>query len=390
MSLHLVSIIKLDLQYKQAIFYVLDYWGKMQKSNVSMTFAITSTLKQGIFMSNRFYIASKTATAEGGIYTYEKEPNTVAKQIAFTQLKNCNYVNFSPDQNYLYATCFIDQNAGVASYEIMTDGSLRLISQMKTGGMGACYVCTNPTGNFLYCANYVSGDFTEFKLENGKIIEKTQLVKHTGSGPNVKRQTSPHAHFADMTPDGKFLIVIDLGIDKVFTYPVDPVNGVDAEKPNILNVPAGAGPRHIIFPKSGAIAFLINELNNTVSSLSYDDGNFTIIETASTLLDNACGTIDSAALRFSEDEHYLFASNRGGNHDNIAIFKLNGMGRMTRKNIIASAGIHPRDINFLPGYDCFAATNTFSDQIVLFDFANETLTPNGMTIDIPAPLLIKW
>lgn len=341
-------------------------------------------------MLNRFYIASKTTTAEGGIYTYEKAPGAVAKQIAFTQLTNCNYVNFSPERNYLYATCSIDQQAGVASYKIMTDGSLHFISQMKTGGLGACYVCTNPTGNFLYCANYASGDFTEFKLDNGKIIEQTQLVKHAGSGLNIKRQTSPHVHFTAVTPDGKFLIVIDLGIDKVFTYPVDPVNGVDAENPNILNTPAGAGPRHILFTQSGTIAFLINELNNTVSSLAYDDGKFTIIETASTLLDNACGTIDSAALRLSKAEHYLFASNRGGNHDNIAIFKLNSQGHMTRKNIIDAAGRHPRDINFLPGYDCFAATNTFSDQIVLFDFVNETLTPNGMTIDIPAPLLIKW
>lgn len=341
-------------------------------------------------MAPMFYVAAMSPdNPAGGIYRYEMRESAPPKQVGFTPMASVNYLAFSPDRKYLYATCTIDGKAGVASFAVGPDGALTYLSSMISGGKAACYVITDPTGKFLYCANYTSGDFTEFRLENGKIAERTQLVRHSGKGPNASRQEGPHTHFTSMTPDGKYLIAIDLGIDSVFTYPVDPEKGLDAEHPNVLKVEPGDGPRHLVFDKSGKIAYLANELGNSVTALSYRDGKFEILGKATTLPRHWEGNTKVAAIRLSPDERYLFASNRG--FDSIAVYELDGKGGMKPTDMVLAGGSSPRDINFLPGGKWFGAANEFSDVVVFYDYdGNGKLTPNGFQLKLVRPLHIFW
>ncbi|MDR0933302.1 MAG: lactonase family protein [Victivallales bacterium] len=340
-------------------------------------------------MTPQFYIAAMSDTPEGGIYRYEMRENAAPKQVGFTPMANVNYLAFSPDRKFLYSTCTVDGQDGVAAFAIGEDGELTFIGSMASGGKSACYVVTDPSGQFLYCANYRTGNLTEFRLEEGKIAMATQTVYHKGKGPHEVRQEGPHTHFSDLTPDGKFMVVIDLGIDSVFTYPIDPETGIDAKNPNVLKVSPGDGPRHLIFDDTGKIAYLANELGNSVISLAYNDGVFTVIEKVSTLPRYWEGATKVAAIRLSEDDRFLFVSNRG--FDSIAVYELDGKGGMKLFDMVLSGGSSPRDINFLPGGKWFGAANEFSDKVVFFDYDGKgKLTPNGFELKLPRPLNIHW
>ncbi|MBS1369978.1 MAG: lactonase family protein [Lentisphaeria bacterium] len=340
-------------------------------------------------MTPQFYVAAMSDKPDGGIYRYEMRENAAPKQAGFTPMPNVNYLAFSPDRKFMYSTCTVDGLAGVASFAVGPDGGLTFISSMASGGKSACYVITDPSGRFLYCANYSTGDFTEFRLEGGRIVAQTKLIRHEGRGPNAARQEGPHTHFTNMTPDGKFLIVIDLGVDAVFTYRIDPEKGLDASNPKVLKVAPGDGPRHLVFDKSGRIAYLANELGNSVTSLAYSDGNFTVIDKVTTLPRYWEGATKVSAIRLSEDERYLFASNRG--FDSIAVYELDGRGGMKPSDMVLSGGSSPRDINFLPGGRWFGAANEFSDIVVFFDYDGKgKLTPNGFELKLPRPLHICW
>ncbi len=336
-----------------------------------------------------FYVAACSEKPEGGIYCYKMNGAKAPVQIGFSAMPTANYIAFSPDRKFLYSTCTVGDDGGVASFAIRPDGTLELINTCAAAGLSTCYVITDPSGGFLYAANYSSGNFAEFKLDNGRIVERTQVVQHSGKGPNEARQDGPHTHFCGLTPDGKYLCVIDLGIDAVMVYPIDPVKGLNAAG-LIRNpvTPAGSGPRHLIFDKSGQIAYLLNELGNTVISYRYSEGRFTAIETKTMLPALVNVDTKAAAIRLSEDEKYLFATNRG--FDSIAVYRLDGAGGMEMTDLVLTGGSSPRDINFLPGYKMFAAANEFSDQLIFFDYADGKLTPNGLIYKLPRPLCIMW
>lgn len=336
-----------------------------------------------------FYVAACSENEGGGIYCYRMGGEGAPEQTAFAPLPRANYIAFSPDRKHLFSTCSIGGDGGVASFSIRDDGSLTPVNSMPAAGLSTCYVITDPAGGYLYAANYRSGNFAEFKLDGGRIVERTRVIRHEGQGPVADRQEGPHPHFCGLTPDGRYLCVIDLGIDAVMVYPLDPEKGVCAE--GVIRhpvVPAGSGPRHLVFDRSGRIAYLLNELGNTVMSYQYGDGRFTHLATRTTLPPLTNVETKAAAIRLSEDEKYLFATNRG--FDSIAVYRLDGRGGMEPHDLVLTGGSSPRDINFLPGGKMLAAANEFSDQLVFFDYDSGSgrLTPNGIIYKLPRPLCV--
>ena len=184
-------------------------------------------------------------------------------------------------------------------------------------------------------------------------------------------------------------MVIDLGVDALYAYRLDPGRGIDAANPKVSKMTPGDGPRHLVFDRSGRIAYLANELGNSVTSLTYDDGVFTVIGKVTTLPRFQEGATKVAAIRLSQDERFLFVSNRG--YDSIAVYELDGKGGMKPFDLVLSGGSSPRDINFLPGCRWFGAANEFSDTVFFFDCDGRgRLTPNGCVLRLPRPLHIFW
>ena len=344
-------------------------------------------------MNHIFYIVACAAAIEGGgIFRYQLNEKGAPELLGSNPIDNANWISFSPDRKYLDSTCTVGDSSGVAAYKVNADLSLTELNRMSAEGKAGCYVITDPSGKFLFCANYLSGSVSVFALNaDGSIRERLRNIQHTGKGPKQPRQDGPHTHFTNITPDGKYLIVIDLGIDAVKLYPFDPVKGIDEDKVVTFHVePAGSGPRHLIFDRSGKIAYLLDELGNTIHSLSYQDGKFRTLQIASTLPKDFEGVTKASAVRLSEDERFLFASNRG--YDSIAVFELDGKGGMKMHDLLLCGGSSPRDINFLPGLRKFASANEFSDTVFFFDYnaATGKLTPDGHVLTHKRPLAIYW
>lgn len=345
-------------------------------------------------MNSSFYIVARASIDEGGgIVRYQLNDDGVADRLGVHPINGSSWASLSTDGKHLYASCVMDDDSAVTAYAVKPDRSLVELNRMNAEGKSGCHVTTDPSGKFLFCANYGTGDVAVFSLnDDGSLKERLRNVPHAGNvGPNVKRQDGPHPHFVSPTPDGQFLVATDLGLDTLTLYPFDSKKGIDENAARIFKVdPPGSGPRHLIFNQSGTIAYLLDELGNTVHSLAYANGEFKTLHVVSTLPEGFAGETKAAAIRLSHDERFLFASNRG--HDSIAVFALDGLGGMSLNDVVSCGGESPRDVNFLPGIRKFAAANEFSDTVVLFDYDPKTggLAPDGQVLRHKRPLAICW
>ena len=340
-----------------------------------------------------FYIAAMSETPQGGIYRWKLDETGHPVQLGFTPLAGANYMAFSPDGQTLYSTGNRQQQGSAAAFRIHDDWSLEFLNQLPSEGVSTCYIIPSPDGKFLYCANYMNSRLTEFSLNpDGSLKKRERVITYQGHGPHP-RQTVPHPHFANFTPDGRFLAVIDLGLDAVTLYEFDPERGlVNVEAPYVFHVtPGGSGPRHLVFNRRGDLAYLCNEVGNTTAVLRYRDGRFEQLQLVTTLPEGCGAQTKAAAIRLSPDERFLYVSNRG--YDSVAIYRVApDTGLLSLREIIPSEGVSPRDIAFLPGGEFFAAANEFSDLVALFRFDPTTgsLRKTGETITLPRPLAIYW
>ena len=192
----------------------------------------------------------------------------VMSVLAERPVSNALYQALSSDGKYLYSCT----GEGLASFR--AEG-LEPVDSISLGSC-VCHVAVMPDGKRVAFADYLGGFAGSVEVADGRF---GQLVKHqhSGCGPNLPRQDKAHCHQAIPTPDGKGYCVIDLGLDQIVEYPSGRV---------FRTSPAGAGPRHLLFHPNGHLAFLVYELGNLVSSLSWSPVNgFKIIDTYSTLID---------------------------------------------------------------------------------------------------------
>ena len=140
-------------------------------------------------MKDYFYLVGKSSCERGGIYQYRENQGSL-EELSFAPLSGCNWLSPSPDGKYMYATCGNgEETPGCAAFRISDDGSLIFLNKMSSEGKAPCYTVVSSDGKFLYCANYLTGRITEFRLaDHGSIAERMQVITHTGKGPNQPRQ----------------------------------------------------------------------------------------------------------------------------------------------------------------------------------------------------------
>ncbi len=315
-----------------------------------------------------FYTAARSQEGDGGIYGFDSD----SKRIYFEPLKGVTYLAYSPDRAILYAVFREGTCNKVIAYHRAKDGSLSPVNRAETHGGSSCHITTDPAGQFLYCANYLTGDFNEFRLENGVFGKQQRLISYPGvPGPNRSRQEHAHAHCTVFTPDGKFLCVVDLGLDEVLLYPFTPGAGIAAEPSfRYRSANPGAGPRHILFSPDGRTAWLANEVDNTVSILRCTPGRLEHLFTLSTLPEDFTGSNTVAAIRLSPNGKHLCVSNRG--HNSFACYAVSPDGLLKLHSIVSVNGAGPRDINFLPGGKALASCNEGTNNVTFFRYNPET------------------
>ncbi len=309
------------------------------------------------------------------------------------EAKNPSFLAVHPGGKFLYAA--LEEGGGaVGAYAIEKDGNLRALNTESSKGAGNCHVTVDPSGKFVFAANYGSGSVAALPIRgDGSLGPATGSVQHTGSGPDAGRQKGPHAH--SIYPNGPFVYACDLGTDDVFIHRLDPASGtLTPNDPPSGKVPPGSGPRHFAFHPKGGFAYTCNEMTCTATAFAHDaaKGTLTPIQTLSTLpADYTLTKKDSTAEIFCHPTgKFLYVSNRG--HDTIAVFAIAADGKITlTQNAPASVKI-PRGFAISPDGGWLVAAGQNSDSLAShkIDPATGKLTPASKLEGVGAPVCVMF
>ena len=275
-------------------------------------------------------------------------------------------------------------------------GRLTRLNQLPALGEDPCYISFDKTGKYVLVANYSSGNIGVFPiLADGKLGEHTALSQNTGSlGPNKERQEGPHAHWIETSPDNRFALAVDLGLDEVLVYKFDAVRGtLSPNEPPFAKLKAGSGPRHIAFRPDGKFVYVISEMSSTVTAFHYDAkaGVLHELQTVPMLPKDFSARNDAAEIAVHPNGKFVYASNRG--HDSIAIFAIHPKkGTLTFVERVPTGGKEPRHFAIDPTGNYLLAENQLSNNVVVFkiDIATGGLTPTGQVIEVPSPVDITF
>jgi 6-phosphogluconolactonase len=340
-----------------------------------------------------------TKTESKGIYSYEFDADSgklTPKGVA-AEAPDPSWVAVHPSGKFLYAANEAGKASTVSAFALdAKSGKLTLLNQMPSLGEDPCYLSFDKTGKYVLVANYSSGTVAVFPiLADGRLGEHTALVKDQGAiGPNKERQEAPHAHWIETSPDNRFALVADLGLDEVLVYKFDATSGtLTPNEPAFARLKAGSGPRHAVFYPNGKFVFAVSELSSTATSFAYDvkKGTLKEIGTASTLPPGFSGRNDVAEAAVHPNGKFLFVSNRG--NDSIAILSIDpGNRTLAPAGGIPTGGKEPRHFAIDPSGKYLLAENQFSNNIVVFkiDAATGGLTPTGEVVEVPSPVDIAF
>jgi 6-phosphogluconolactonase len=340
-----------------------------------------------------------TKTDSKGIYVFRYDTATgkVSSVGLAAESANPSFVALHPNRKFLYAVNEAGKASMVSAFALdLKSGKLKPLNQLPALGEDPCYISFDKTGKYVLVANYSSGNVAVFPiLPDGRLGEHTALVEHTGSlGPNKARQEAPHAHWIETSPDNRFALAADLGLDEVLVYKSDPAKGtLSPNEPPFAKLNPGSGPRHGAFRPDGNFLYVISELNSTVTTFHYDakKGVLHELQTVTTLPKDFSGRNDTAEITVHPGGRFLYASNRG--HDSIAIFAIDpAKGTLTFTAHVPTGGKEPRHFTIDPSGKFLLAENQLSSNIVIFkiDPATGGLTSTGQVVEVPSPVDVTF
>jgi 6-phosphogluconolactonase len=337
-----------------------------------------------------------------GIYSYRLDVTSgaMAQCGLAAGVKNPSYLAFAPSHQFLYAVNELKEFEGAASGAISAflmdaeSGQLRFLNSKPTHGTDPCHLTVHPSGKYVLVANFMSGSVCVLPIgEDGALGDATDFIQHAGSSVNPNRQSGPHAHAVMLDQSGRFVIVPDLGLDKLMIYRFDAQRGkLAAHDEPWVETAAGAGPRQCVMHPRGGYVYVINELDSTMTAYRFDEARGIVreIQTLSTLPEGFTGTNSCAEVQVDPAGKFLYGSNRG--HDSIVIYAIDQRdGTLTYVGHEATQGRIPRNFVVDPSGEFLLAANQDSDNIVIFrlDRASGKLMETGQRVDVPTPVCIK-
>jgi 6-phosphogluconolactonase len=312
-----------------------------------------------------------------------------------------SFVAVDPSGKYLYAVNEVGDFGGaksgaVSAYSIdRGTGKLTLLNQLASGGADPCYVSFDKTGKYLLVANYTGGNVSVFPIEsNGKLGTASAFEQHQGHGMLKDRQEGPHAHWFATSPDNRYALSVDLGLDEVLVDKFDETSGkITPNEPPFASVESGAGPRHLVFSPNVKFAYVTNEIGSTVTAFAYDAaaGTLEAKQTIGTLPGDYNGPNDTAEIAMHPSGKFLYVSNRG--RDSIAIFGIaSKTGILTFVGDFLTRGKTPRNFVIDPSGHYLLAANQETNDIEVFRIDSNTgeLAFTGERVEVPAPVDIAF
>ncbi|MCI8418730.1 MAG: lactonase family protein [Lachnospiraceae bacterium] len=312
------------------------------------------------------YVGTYTHGSSKGIHIYDLDvENGRMEERKVIPINNPSYIKKSHNGKYLYSIA----DEGVRSFEILPDGDLRSMNSAPIDGMRGCYLSTDKDDKYLFVGGWHDGRVTVLRLHpDGTVGEITDGIFHKGLGSVAERNFRPHVNCVNLTPDGRFLCAVDLGVDQIKIYKFNPDFG-KIQLVDMLHCELESAPRIIKFSRNGRFAYVISELKNYITVYEYDGSGktpeFNLIQKVPTRSSYHSAVSAASALRFSRDDSLVLCTNAGDN--SAGIFRVDkDTGLLTKICILPVSGDYPKAIDFFPDNRHIMSLNHESNTITIF------------------------
>lgn len=294
----------------------------------------------------------------------------------------------------LYA---VDDDSGkegtVSAFAVQrASGALRKLNQAPTGGNGATHLSLDLPSHTLFAANFGGGSSASIAVRpDGSLGPLVSVLKAQGAGPH-RRQASAHAHASAIDPSGNYLLVPDLGADRVFVHGYDAATRV-LSPGQAFSAPPGSGPRHLVFGADGRFVYLLNELSADVMALGWEAGagRLSLVQTVATSSDGFAGTKSGAEIARSADGRFLYVANRGEHA--LLVYGIDPVsGRLALLQRIGSGGETPWSFALHASGKWLLVANQRSGGVHVFgvDAASGLLSDAGMSVAVATPVNLSF
>jgi 6-phosphogluconolactonase (cycloisomerase 2 family) len=342
------------------------------------------------------YTTAERHARGDGIHVYRVDPETGA----WTPLQhvgglvNPSFLVLSRDQRFLYSVHGDETYATSFAVDQVT-GHLTRLNQAATGGSNGVHQAIDASGKYMVVANYSSGTVAVMPIRpDGTLGDQTQLARLEGQpGPHRKEQTGSHPHHVIFDPSGRFVLVPDKGLDRVFVFRFDASAGrLTPTEQGSVAARTGSAPRHGAFHPTLPVFWVLNEIGSSITTYAWDpkNGSLRPLQVLPSTPPEFTGDNSTAEIAVSRDGRFVYGSNRG--HNSVAVFGSNpNTGTLSALEWVPTEGKIPRFITFDPAHRFFYAANEQSDTIVTFRVeAGGHLRPTGQVIHNASPVTIAF
>ena len=329
------------------------------------------------------------------VYTFNTESGDFDEKSKVTDITNPSFLAISKDKKNVYAVSEGGQGKGLNAFSFdRKTGKLALLNTGSAGGNGPCYVSVDDKKQWVFAGNYGGGSMSATKInQDGSLSQTTQVIQHEGSSVNKSRQDKPHVHAVVLSPDNRFLMVPDLGTDKVNVYNIDPskTTPLTPATPPFATANAGGGPRHLTFHPNGKYAYLVLEMEGAVAAFDFKNGALNAKQTITMLAPGFSGKVGAADIHVSPDGKFLYASNRGEANE-IVIYAIDKNGALKYAGRQSSGINTPRNFAIDPTGNFVLVGNQNGNDIAIFKRDKKTglLSETNKRIQVDKPVCLKF
>ena len=395
-QLPILTTFETDMMAAMKTFTRRSFLGGLVVSSLGGRYVWPAGIQQ-----KRIFVGTYTHQSSKGIYAYRWTPESgeLTELGLAAQTPSPSFLALSPDHKELFAVNELDTYNGATSGSVSAfsipsaSGRLSPKNVVRSGGTGPCNVAADHTGRVLFVANYDNGCAASFEIHaDGDLSDPVTDIHYTGHSVNAERQEAAHTHCTTVSPDNRYVLINDLGLDRIMVYRFDRMSAkLTPNHPQFYSAIPGSGPRNLTFHPNRRWAYSVNEILSTVDGLNWDSANGTLsrFQNISTLPVGFKGESAAATVAVHPNGRFLYASNRG--NDTIAAFSIHpANGHLTPMQHISCGGKFPRHFAVDPGGRWLVVANQNSANLVVLgcDPATGRLKTTGRQYPLDSPVCV--